>query len=367
MKTAVFTYAAKHCVSVKSALEFVMRKTLLVTRWQLADFLPEGKYGSVLPAHIQEELEHCPLTNWSGKNTSGEVDSEKKLFLPPSVVNQHDEAQQNIKVAKPQRCWWNVSTSVHSTQKNQATEGSAQPEGKSCPSENQRKTSERVEEADKGSWCSAEEGWFCSESSHKQWSLQPYSWCQQACLQVTSREEEQGSDENSSARWHQIPEGSLAELENARKDYFSTDPQDAAHMPADPPAQSSEDEDAAVSQPKHPRLDSHCDYQDATDIAPPAFTVQGEWVAVYFDNQFYVGEVIDVHSPSETTVQYLEQMKSHKDYFRHSKTEDVARTEAQFVFRWNLQVDLVSNGSRVWKVSDIDDICEAYCQLKGST
>ena len=68
-----------------------------------------------------------------------------------------------------------------------------------------------------------------------------------------------------------------------------------------------------------------------------------------------------------TALQYLEQTKSRKDYFRYPKIEDVARTEAQFVFCWNLQVNLVSNGSKVWKVSDIDDICDAYCQLKGST
>ena len=74
MKTAVFTYAETHSVAVKSALEFVMRETLLVTRRQLADFLPEGKYGSVLPAHIQEELGHCPLTNLIGENSFGELD-----------------------------------------------------------------------------------------------------------------------------------------------------------------------------------------------------------------------------------------------------------------------------------------------------
>ena len=151
--------------------------------------------------------------------------------------------------------------------------------------------------------------------------------------------------------------GSLAELKNA---FLRMLPACLLiHQP-------SEDEDAAVSQSKHPRLDSHCEDQMPL-TAPPAFTVQREWVAVYFDNQFYVGENNGVHSPSEAPVRYLEQTKSCKDYFRYPKIEDVARTEAQFVFRWNLQVDLVSNGSRVWQVSDTNDICEAYRQLKGST
>ena len=108
MKTAVFTYAETHSVAVKSALEFVMRETLLVTRRQLADFLPEGKYGSVLPAHIQEELGHCPLTNLIGENSFGELDfdmSQKRncSFHHLSSINMI-ETQQNIKVAKPQRC-----------------------------------------------------------------------------------------------------------------------------------------------------------------------------------------------------------------------------------------------------------------------
>ena len=110
--------------------------------------------------------------------------------------------------------------------------------------------------------------------------------------------------------------GSLGELEKALKDHSSAYDLDAANIPTDPPSWSNEDdEDVAVSQPKHSRLDSHGEDQDCTDTVPFVFTVQGEWVSVYFDDQFYVGQVIDVHNPSEATVQYLKQTKGRKDYF----------------------------------------------------
>ena len=58
--------------------------------------------------------------------------------------------------------------------------------------------------------------------------------------------------------------GSLGELEKALKDHSSAYDLDAANIPTDPPSWSNEDdEDVAVSQPKHSRLDSHGEDQDA--------------------------------------------------------------------------------------------------------
>lgn len=163
--------------------------------------------------------------------------------------------------------------------------------------------------------------------------------------------------------------GSPIELEQLLKTHFLSNPQDAADLPADLPAQVSTEDlpadppaqlDEDSSLPKHPCLERAED----TDDTPFSFTGQGEWVAVYFDQQFYVGQVIDVHSSSEATVQYLEQTKCRKDYFRYPQSEDVARTKAHFVFDWKLDVVPISNDFRVWKVSNIDIICDDYLRLK---
>ena len=48
------------------------------------------------------------------------------------------------------------------------------------------------------------------------------------------------------------------------------------------------------------------------------------------------------------------------------KVRMFARTFAQFVFHWKLDVAPVSSDFRVWKVSNIDDISEAYCRLESA-
>lgn len=47
---------------------------LIVTGTQLADFLPNGKYGQVQPPDIQASLQHCSLNNLLGENVFGELD-----------------------------------------------------------------------------------------------------------------------------------------------------------------------------------------------------------------------------------------------------------------------------------------------------
>ena len=133
-------------------------------------------------------------------------------------------------------------------------------------------------------------------------------------------EKDKGSDWEGLAGRSQISEDSPEEGQRSAVSRLSWYPHDAANIPCDPWAQPNEDEeDADVSQPKHLRLDSHGEDQDCTDTVPFVFTVQGEWVSVYFDDQFYVGQVIDVHNPSEATVQYLKQTKGRKDYFWYPK------------------------------------------------
>ena len=86
-------------------------------------------------------------------------------------------------------------------------------------------------------------------------------------------------------------------------------------------------------------------------------------MATFYDQTFYVGQVIEVFNPQSAMVQYLEQLKSRKDYFNWPKVDDVAVTDSYFSFKWDFKVLPVSSECRVWHVECIEDTVEAYNRI----
>ena len=83
----------------------------------------------------------------------------------------------------------------------------------------------------------------------------------------------------------------------------------------------------------------------------------------FYDQMFYLGQVIEVFNPQSAMVQYLEQSKSQKDYFKWPKVDDVAVTDAYYIFKWDFDVRPVSSECCVWHVESIEDIAEAYNRI----
>lgn len=76
------------------------------------------------------------------------------------------------------------------------------------------------------------------------------------------------------------------------------------------------------------------------------FTAQGETVAVYFDNKFYVGEVLDVkEGGGEAVISFLAQVRN-QNVFVWPQKEDIADIQARFVLVWDVQMK-TTNG-RNW-------------------
>ena len=86
-------------------------------------------------------------------------------------------------------------------------------------------------------------------------------------------------------------------------------------------------------------------------------------MATFYDQMFYLGQVIEVFNPHSAMVQYLEQSKSQKDYFKWPKVDDVAVTDAYYIFKWDFDVLPVSSECRVWHVESIEDIAEVYNRI----
>ena len=106
------------------------------------------------------------------------------------------------------------------------------------------------------------------------------------------------------------------------------------------------------------------DVDTSTDIF--TFERQGQWLAVYCDLMFYIGQVIDVQSKSTATIKFLEPTKGRKDHFRWPLADDVAQVESTFVFRWDFDVSPVSSDGRIWCFPAVDLIARAHHRIRGN-
>ena len=157
--------------------------------------------------------------------------------------------------------------------------------------------------------------------------------------------------------------GTVGDLEQALKAHLGGDsPERPALQPQQAFSDSSPSSEDGVPH-KRQRFESESREEDVEEV-PLVFSSQGEWIAAYYDDQFYIGQVIEVHSETEATVQYLTKARGRSDYFRWPEVEDIAKTSVNFVFRSSVDVVPVSNDGRVWKVSSADEIAEAYNRIK---
>ena len=91
---------------------------------------------------------------------------------------------------------------------------------------------------------------------------------------------------------------------------------------------------------------------------------QGQRVAVYYDNRFYVWEVLQVVKSGKAEVAFIEQVPG-QNIFRW-KAEDIDFVEDKVVFMWN--VEMTSQNRRSWSVTNYDKLLvlhrkfqEDYC------
>ena len=73
------------------------------------------------------------------------------------------------------------------------------------------------------------------------------------------------------------------------------------------------------------------------------FNRQWQWVSVYYDDNFYIGQVVMVKSKDVAVVKFLQQTKGRFDYFRWPACEDIVEVNHRFVFQWDFEVDIMSN------------------------
>ena len=92
------------------------------------------------------------------------------------------------------------------------------------------------------------------------------------------------------------------------------------------------------------------------------FKAQGEWVAVAYETEWFIGSVVDVISAERADIQFLS--RGHQNIYRWPRVDDIDTVDKRFVFANGFDVS-TSNG-RTWSVPEWDylqDLYKSYCSM----
>ena len=93
------------------------------------------------------------------------------------------------------------------------------------------------------------------------------------------------------------------------------------------------------------------------------FSRQGTRVAVYYDDDFYVGEVVEVINKTSGNVTFMEKCGlKQANVYRWPAVVDVDVVSAQYILHWDFDVS-TSNG-RAWSVPDRELLNTMYRKYK---
>lgn len=93
------------------------------------------------------------------------------------------------------------------------------------------------------------------------------------------------------------------------------------------------------------------------------FSKQGCIVAVAYDTDYYIGEVVTVENGTLATVQFMN--RGFRNMFRWPQVDDIAAIEAKYVFASDFEVLMAKNG-RTWTVPELTYIVELYEQYRST-
>ena len=109
---------------------------------------------------------------------------------------------------------------------------------------------------------------------------------------------------------------------------------------------------SSESEPEEP--DETIDFE--FEIATDKNFLQGQTLAVFYDNCFYIGQVLNEKSANESEIAFMQQVHT-KNLFRWG-LEDIDAVSKLYVWLWN--VKLSSRNERTWSVDNLRQVGHAY-------
>lgn len=356
IKQSTFTYANDNKEPVTNAVQEMMPNMCEVLRRQLNDFLPDGAYGG--PEAATPELEHCPLTNLLGENVFGNFDYDIKMARNASI---HARNSTNLVTHNKTAKWLQNKGEDES----HALLCFARKKGKVLRQQHRQQEKavmlrlrQKLVE-NKARKIAKEE----KQAATKRDLLQRVQAMGGPCTTAEEVDDlmERFHDESKTAMANMLKDqirfqtlilnqkgdlrlsGTVEQLKTILQRHLGN---------------SVDDSDVVPPAPQRPRLDAEVQEEN---VVPFTFQRADQWVAVYYDNSFYIGKVTHVISSTKAMVNYMERKG---DLFRWPLFADEAETEAVYVFSWDFEVAPHSSNMRLWRVDELPDITRLYNALK---
>ena len=97
---------------------------------------------------------------------------------------------------------------------------------------------------------------------------------------------------------------------------------------------------------------------DSAQFGEFNFTKQGQNVAVYFDDDFYIGQVVSIETPQVGDVKFMDKCGLETNVYKWPRSDATENIASMFVFSWDFELS-TSNG-RMWQLGEYTSVSKKY-------
>ena len=424
---ALLSISVDQQAKVMATLRKISKEVIITINNQLKDFLEGGRYYHVTDPELRQRMKHCKLTNLVGEQAFGDLDF--SIFKRRYASLHHHSTVQMMKQNKPISMWFSSKDEEEqkcllnlSAEKAPLLRQQHVLEEKDCVARRRivleqnhlKKEAVRVKKSNKINEIIAlmqRHRGPCQKAADVNRLLFTYKkWTDQI---VALKAELQYHKIVLSSKSPLLQVGGKVQELVARLKSFLADravktPPEAANTPPEaantpPEAVNIPAAAANASLPagrgrkrflqctanpagqarKRQRLPSPSFPEDAQERhqspSPPqpsssvsssfkkySFSVQSEFVAVHYDNDYYIGEVVDVLSSEEGVVNFMERCTIKSTAFAWPKVPDRCTVHRNFVFANGNDISLapISSSGRTWRVQDMTVLLMKYTHFR---
>ena len=414
---ALLSISIDQQAKVMATLRKISKEVIITINNQLKDFLEGGRYYHVTDPELRQRTKHCKLTNLVGEQAFGDLDF--SIFKRRYASLHHHSTVQMMKRNKPISMWFSSKDEEEqkcllnlSAEKAPLLRQQHLLEEKDCVARRRivleqnhlKKEAVRVKKSNKINEIVA------LMQRHR-------GPCQKAAdanrlLFTSKKRTDQIAALKAELQYHKIVlfsklpllrvGGKVQELVTRLKSFLAdcaanTPPEAAVNSPAAADAAASASlpvrrgrkrflqctANPAGQARKRQRLPSPSSPEAAQERhqspSPPQpsssnssslkkyiFSVQSEFVAVHYDNDYYIGDVVDVLSSEEGVVNFMERCTIKSTAFAWPKVPDRCTVHRNFVFASGNDISLapISTSGRTWRVQDMTLLLMKYTHFR---
>jgi aubergine-like protein len=364
----------------KSALEKIMAGFVEVTQRQLKDFLPGGDFGQEVSEELRETMKYCKLTNLLSEHEFGDLDFSQ--FRRRNASMHFHSTIQMVKRNKTISNWLSSkSPGEQSELLNKCRKKAVQLRKKHKEAELNitKQIREKLEEINRKKTESqaakvelkrqiiervTNQGGPCTSPSDVDNLLKRMKSKSESKQKEAIKDEIRYLKQVMGISDSRLVFGKkkLLELAADIKGVLSVN-SDLPAVPMELPSVEMEPAPSVTSSKR--KLDSENTNNIVSSSSTTTrnnfkFTRQGVWVAVAYEEDFFIGSVVDIKSPDLASIQFLSNIKVNK--FKWPSVDELADVESKFIFA--MDFDVTSANGRVWEVPEFKYVKTLYKQYE---